>query len=176
MDYYLGFLLGVLLAAIIGVVFIVVMLKYTKTDHSVKCKYDERQQLVRGVGFKYGFFMLLFYNVAASFLVSVERKQHIEYAALMMAGIFVGVFIYAAYCIWNEGYFSLNENPRRVVAVFIFVGILNFGVGIRSYLQGLLIEDGILTVHCINILCGILVVMLLLVMAAKHICKGKEEK
>lgn len=176
MAYYLGFFLGALVVAAIGIIFIMVILRYTKTDHSVKCKYDERQQLVRGVGFKYGFFILIFYNGAASFLVSIEKKQYIDHAALMLTGILLSVFAYAVYCIWNEGYFSLNENPKRVVIAFVLIAILNLGVGFRSYLHGLLMEDGMLTVECINILCGIFILMLLPVMAAKHICKGKEEK
>lgn len=176
MEYQLGFFLGGLFTVIIGGIFIVLILRYTKTDRSVKCKYDERQQLIRGVGFKYGFFALIIYNAAASFLISIEEKPHIDYAAIMLMGMLFGLFVYAVYCIWNEGYFSLNENPRRVVVAFIVIAILNFGVGFRSYLHGILIENGMLTVQCINILCGILLVMLLLVMAAKHICKGREEK
>jgi len=176
MEYYLGFALGAFVAVIIGVLFIFAMKKYTKTDNSLKCKYDERQQLVRGTGFKYGFFTLIFYNVAAAFLISVEKRQYVEHAALLLAGILLGVFIYGAYCIWNESYFSLNENPKRVIIVFALIALLNFGVGYRGFLHGVLIEDGMLTVNCLNIFCGVLVLMLFFVMVAKHICKEKEEK
>ena len=173
MEYYLGFALGALVVAIIGVLFLFVMKKYTKTDNSLKSRYDERQQLVRGTGFKYGFFSLMFYNVAAAFLISVEKRQYIEHAALMLAGILFGVFIYGAYCIWNESYFSLNENPKRVVIVFVLIALLNFGVGYRGFCQGVLIEDGMLTVNCLNIFVGVLVLMLFFVMVVKHICKEK---
>lgn len=175
MEYYLGFTLGALLAAIIGVLFIFAMKKYTKTDNSLKCKYDERQQLIRGTGFKYGFFTLMLCNVVAAFLVSVEKKQYIDHAVLMFTAILLGIFVYVAYCIWNESYFSLNENPKRVVIVFILVALFNFGVGYRGFRHGELMKDGMLTVHCLNILCGILFLMLFFVMAAKHICKKKEE-
>lgn len=176
MEYRLGFILGGLLTVVIGGVLLALILKYTKTDHSVKCKYDERQQLVRGIGFKYGFFTIVLFNAAAAFFIAVEKKQHIDHTALLLAGIILGVYIYAVYCIWNEGYFSLNENPKRVVVVFALIAILNFCVGYRSYLHGLLIENGMLTVECLNIFCGITILMLLPVMAVKHICKGKEEK
>lgn len=176
MEYYLGFALGVLIAAIVGILFIFAMKKYTKTDNSLKCKYDERQQLVRGTGFKYGFFTLMFYNVAAAFLISVEKRQYIEHTALMLAGILFGVFVYVAYCIWHESYFSLNENPKRVIIVFILVALLNFGVGYQGFRHGVLIENGMLTVHCLNVFCGILFLMLFFVMAAKHISKRNEEK
>ena len=175
MEYYLGFALGAIHAAIIGVLIVFAMKKYTRTDNSLKCKYDERQQIVRGIGFKYGFFTVMLYDVAAAFLISVEKRQYIDHAVLMFTGIFLGTFVYAAYCIWHEGYFSLNENPKRVVIVFILVALLNFGVGYRGFRHGMLLEDGMLTVNCLNILCGILVLMLFFVMAAKHIFKRKEE-
>ena len=47
--------LGILCGLLIGGIVVVIILKLTKEDGSVKCKYDERQQLVRGIGFKYGF-------------------------------------------------------------------------------------------------------------------------
>lgn len=174
MEYNLGFLAGGILAAIIGVIFICIFLRYTKTDNSTKCKYDERQQLVRGIGFKYGFFTFIIYNAAASVFISFGEKQYIDHAALMLIGIFISTFVYAAFCIWKEGYFSLNENPKRVVIAFTAIALLNFCIGWRSYLHGLMFENGMLTSHCINFLCGILIVLLFPVMAAKHMNKQKE--
>ena len=173
MAYYLGAIFGVIIGSVLG---IVVFLKYTKTDNSIRCKYDERQQLVRGIGFKYGFFTVIIYDIVAAIFMSYEKKQYIDHATLMFSGVLISAFIYAVYCIWNEGYFSLNENPKRVAIVFAAVALLNFGVGYRSFLHGLLIEDGMLTFKCINIFCGILMLMLFLVMAAKRISKEKEEK
>lgn len=176
MEYNLGFLAGGILAAIIGVVFIYILRKYTRTDNATKCKYDERQQLVRGIGFKYGFFTFTFYNIAAAALISLRKKQYIDHAALMLIGILISTFVYAVFCIWKEGYFSLNENPKYVIITFSAIALLNFGIGWRSYLRGLMFENGVLTSHCINFLCGILIILLFPVMAAKHISKQKEEE
>ena len=176
MEYYLGVVLGVFIAGIIGVVFIFVMKRYTKTDNSITCKYDERQQLVRGTGFKYGFFSLIFYNVAAAILISIEKKQYVDHPTLMLLGILFGIFIYVAYCVWHESYFSLNDNPKRVIVVFVLLALLNFGVGYRALRQGVLLEDGMLTVNSFNIFCGIFLLLLFFVMVAKHICKRNEEK
>ena len=49
MSYY-G--MGVVCGILVGLLLMVVILKLTKTDGSLKCKYDERQQLVRGKGFQ----------------------------------------------------------------------------------------------------------------------------
>lgn len=94
----------------------------------------------------------------------------------MLLGILFGIFIYVAYCVWHESYFSLNDNPKRVIVVFVLLALLNFGVGYRALRQGVLLEDGMLTVNSFNIFCGIFLLLLFFVMVAKHICKRNEEK
>ncbi len=59
---------GVVIGLIVGIICVVLLLAVTKTDENVKYKYDERQELVRGRGFKYGFFILLIYNAIIFFL------------------------------------------------------------------------------------------------------------
>lgn len=173
----MGYLLGIFIGLAIGGILILIVLKVTKTDGCIKCKYDERQQLVRGKGFKYAFFTLMIYNFLASIFVSfMMEKQYIENGALMIMGILIGVFVYAAYCIWNEGYFSLNENPKRVLIAFGVLAAVNIGIGILNFFNGSSFVDGMLTIHCMNLFVGILFFMIFFVLVVKCICKQREEE
>lgn len=171
LEMILGFISGLM----IGCILIAILLKITKTDHSMKCKYDERQELIRGKGFKYGFFTLIIFNFLAAMLSSFVEKPHIEAEALMIIGILIGIFVYVTYCIWHESYFSLNENPKRVLIAFFLIALVNLGVGYSHYLNGVLFRNGVLTVYCVNLFCGLLFLMIFLVLSAKCICKKRED-
>lgn len=168
-------LLGILCGLLIGGIVVIIILKLTKEDGSVKCKYDERQQLVRGRGFKYGFFVLLIYDFVYGIAGFAAERRYLDDGAAMILGICAGVLVYASYCIWNDGYFSLNENPRKVLIAFVFIGIFNLLLGIRQIKAGALIVKGMLTFRCVNLLCGAMFLVLFLVIFAKWICNKREE-
>lgn len=154
---------------------IVVFLKKTKTDGSMRCKYDERQQLVRGRGFKYAFFTMLLYDF---FLVLLDCMD-IRYGDMgteMGTGMMLGCAVYAIYCILNDGYFSMNENMPRVLFVLISLGLVNLILGIHSIIRGDIVEDGMLTIQSMNLLCGLIMLFILTVAAIKHIRSKNEEE
>lgn len=167
--------LGILCGLLIGGIVVVIILKLTKEDGSVKCKYDERQQLVRGRGFKYGFFVLLIYNFLYGMADLAAERRYLDSGAAMTLGICVGVLVYAVYCIWNDGYFSLNENPRKVLIAFVFIGVFNLLLGLRQIKAGELIVNGMLTFRCTNLLCGAMFLVLFLVIFVKWICNKREK-
>lgn len=72
------FIIGLVLVFAVSALLVLLLLKTTKNDGSIKCKYDERQELVRGRGFKY---------------------------ALFTIGAIIGMMVYVIYAIWNEAYF-----------------------------------------------------------------------
>lgn len=169
-----GYMLGVLCGGLVGVILVVVLLRLTKKDGSIKCKYDERQQAVRGRGFKYGFFTLMFYDLVYAWIDEILGRRYFENSVGMIVGIFLGVLVYVSYCIWHEGYFSLNENPKKVLIVFAVIAIMNFAVFAVQLNRGNVIENGILTFRCVNLLCGIMFLIVFGVLLIKAICNKKE--
>ncbi|MBP3460773.1 MAG: hypothetical protein J6K58_16405 [Lachnospiraceae bacterium] len=167
-------MLGVLCGGLVGVILVVVLLRLTKKDGSIKCKYDERQQAVRGRGFKYGFFTLMFYDLVYAWIDEILGRRYFENSVGMIVGIFLGVLVYVSYCIWHEGYFSLNENPKKVLIVFAVIAIMNFAVFAVQLNRGNVIENGILTFRCVNLLCGIMFLIVFGVLLIKAICNKKE--
>ncbi len=174
-DRTLGILAGAITGVIIGILVLIIILKVTKTDGNIKCKYDERQELVRGKGFKYAFFTLLCYNFIVACLIMAFEEIPIDGSGYLMIGTIIGVLVYVTYAIWNEAYFSLNENPKKIMLVFALLGFSNLLLGIRQMIEGKFLENGVLTFHSMNFFIGIVMVIIFAVLVAKQICRRREE-
>lgn len=48
----IAYLAGGLVGILIGLVLVAILIRYVRTDKKIKAKYDERQELIRGRGFK----------------------------------------------------------------------------------------------------------------------------
>jgi len=175
LEYITGFIVGLLIVAVISVIFILVFLKATKTDGSIKCKYDERQELVRGRGFKYAFFTMLIYNFVIPMFELCDIELPADGTALFMLGAIFGLLVYVVYAIWNEAYFSLNENPKAVMIGFAFIGLLNLGFGIARMVEGTFLTDGKLTYTSMNFMLGIVFMIIFITLAAKQMVNKREE-
>lgn len=167
-------LLGIGCGILVGFLFVAFFMKLTKKDGSMKCKFDERQEVVRGQGYKYGFFSLVIYNVAYGILADFGIADKIDVFAVMFIGIGVGILVYASYCIWNEGYISLNENPKRVMAGFVLIALFNLLIGLRNAFSGEFAETGEMGLATANIWAGVVFVILVLEILAKQISNRRE--
>lgn len=167
-------LAGVICGVLVGLVLVVIILKWVRGDGSKKCKFDERQELVRGTSFKYGFFALIIYNGAYILASMALEKLPFDTATGMFFGICIGVMVFAAYGIWHDGYLALNEKPARVMIAFTLIGIVNLALGIRSFVAGDAFVDGQLTFRGINLFCGLLFVFIGVVYLLKWIKDVRE--
>jgi len=174
--YMLGFMVGVGIVLVVSFVAIIILLKLTKKDGTIKCKYDERQDLIRGRGFKYAFFTILIYNMIIPMLKICGVELPADSAALFMIGAIAGMLVYVIYAIWNEAYFSLNENPKAIMIVFAFIGLINLALGIVRMFDGTFLTDGKMTFNSINFLLGIGFVIIFMTLAAKQIANKREEE
>lgn len=175
-EYGMGMLLGIGTAVLVSVVIVALLLKFTKTDGSMKCKYDERQSAARGKAYKYGFFTFMACNALYAVLVSVMPKLPIDTPAFMVLSIAVAVVVCVSSCIWNDAYFSLNENRPRLMAVFAILSAFNLGLGISSISEGRGIRDGVLNISASNLFVGLMTICIFLVMAFKHFSGESEEE
>lgn len=149
---------------------------FTNKDRKLKCRYDERQKLVQGRAYKYAFFTLIFYYVFHTLSNVFFEKKWADDIFAMVLGICIAVGVNSFYCIWHEGYISLNENPKRVKIVFALLAIANFFMGATGWKKGLLVKDGMLTGYCSNIACASLLLFILAVLAAKRLSVRREEE
>lgn len=165
------YLAGVLVGVVFGLVLVALIFRLTKTDKSSKCKYDERQELVRGKGYRYAFGAMVIYNGLMTVLKLADVPVFMQDEIMLFISLLLGVVVYAAYCIWNDAYFALNENRKRVLIAFGLIAAINLFVGVKNGIDGILIVDGELTYASLNLLCGILFLIIFVVLGIKGIAQ-----
>lgn len=148
--------IGLMCGGAVGIVVAVILMRMTKTDGSSKCRFDERQELIRGRGFKYAFFTVIIYEALYAGADAAFTEKKVDTITGVVFGIMLGVGVYAVYCIWHEGYFALNENPKRVLIAFTVIAAANFLIAAANIIDGVMVENGMLTFRSMNLFCGIL--------------------
>ncbi len=174
-DLGIGFKVAVVVGLAIGLLVVAILLAITKKGDETKNQFDERQELVRGRGFKYGFFTIMIVNAVMLFMNVLEIPLFSQLEVAMTASIVVGVSVFASYCIWNDGYFALNENRKSLMIMFGIIGGMNIIISIANLTAGVIIQNGALTFRSTNIFCAILFIVIFVVLLIKHIKDGKEE-
>ena len=174
--YNVGLLVGTLVGAAVGILLVAMLIKFARTDKSEEAKYDERQLKVRGDGFKYGFFTEIGYCTVLCLLHIAEINLPVEEAVLWFFGVILSVAIYAVYCIHKEAYLSLNESASRFRVVFGLIGAINIVIGVMACLHGEVIKNGVLTFKCLNLICGVFLLILGLVLTIHTKMAEREEE
>ena len=108
MGHSTGYWAGVACGILTGLIAAVAMIKAVRKDGRLKCRYDERQTLVLGKSFKYGFYVLIICLILDIFLGHLA-EAYVEHGVLEFLCVVVGIIVEAGYAIWHDGYFSLNE-------------------------------------------------------------------
>ncbi|MBR6401963.1 MAG: hypothetical protein IKS48_01100 [Eubacterium sp.] len=134
---------GVVLGIIIGLIILVIIKNMLITDKTYRTKYDERQKIVRGKGYKYSFWMLSILITIYAMVDSKDISIPVQRSAILIFIILICGLFHIIYCIFNDGYFGINTSPKAYYIVIVILGIFEVVVGIMS--RDMLIEDGKLT-------------------------------
>jgi len=162
--------------AVIGVILFVIILATVQRENSMKQNYDERQELLRGRGAKYGILSMMFLNVALYLLESVGVQLPMSAGMAAILSIFVGGGVYAVYCIWMDAYFALNQRAGAFAGFLFIVGVINLIIGITALSDGGIIQNNQLTDRSLNLFCGIMMVIICGSMILKKVCRDREEE
>ena len=175
MEKFLGFIFGVVVSGLLFGSVVLAGMKKSKTDGSVFAKYDERQQLVRGKGWKYGFFTIVAADAIYAVLVDILGFVPCHSVVSATASIILGVMVYCVYCIMHDGYYGLNENRRICNMIFLFIGLANLGIGTMNVIHGEMIVEGQISLKATNLLCAVLMFVILGASIIKEAFEKKEE-
>lgn len=165
-----GFITGLVLAVIL----VKIAFRFIKKDKNEKFRYDERQKAVRGEAYKYAFFTLAVYNAVYGILDMILDKPWAETMTGVMIGVCLAVLVHISYSIWKGSYFSMNENPGRLIIFLVVIAVMNGAIGLKQGLEGELIESGMLTNNCANLVVAVMLVIVLAVMGFKAIAVKRE--
>lgn len=138
-------------------------------------KFDERQQIVRGKASTYAFKAMMIYGALYLICSQLFEIEFLTTSVALMIDMFVGLVVYAIYSIWNEAFFSLNETPKKHIMILILAFVLNAFNAITSIIDGEIIENGMLTLNSITLICAIAFTVVLTTLLIKIILIKKSE-
>ena len=101
-------------------IFKIIMFKKDK-DYS---GYDERQELIRGRAFRYGFLTLAFSLAAVTLWEECVGALPIEFSLLMMACLMVGCLVVILYDIWKDAYWGIRQASGSNAAIVLMVAVM----------------------------------------------------
>lgn len=165
---------GIVVGAAAFVILMTVLILWAK-GKSVKdgCKYDERQQIIRGNGYKIGFMVLFILNLLYGLLSDICGHFPIALSSAMFIIALVGAMTNVVYCIWNDAWIALNESKGRILVLFGFLGAINLLLGTRQILNGSAFSEG---EFCdLNLVCGIMFIVIFAVIFARYMVSRSEE-
>lgn len=150
-----GYMMG------IGCGMIVVGLVWAnKKKQGKSCEFDERQELERGRGFKYGFFTILLYNLLYGATVIDGESTWCDPFVGYFIGACLGLAVFGVYCIWKEAYASLSQTPIAMYTILGFSALTQITIGLINIEEGRIIVDGKLTVRSANLFLGVVCAVL----------------
>lgn len=166
-EHELWRFVGILVGFLVGLLLTFVLAKLGRRKLGEKCNYDERQQIVRGKGCQYGFFTML---IGCGILTCLGEfiHQFVGYPIMIFAIICISVLVTAIYCIMNEGYYAVNDNPTRINMMLAIVGLINLVLGICGVLsEDFSLKDAFPS-GMLNLICAGLLFFLVVVLIVKN--------
>ncbi len=169
-EYASGLALGILTALII---FAIVWKMFHKKN--MKGQFDERQELVRGRGYKYSCFTMLGL-ITLDLLVESFRgfdSLPVTRELALFVIILAGVMVYALYCINNDSYFGVGTDTRAYRAVMWAVIVCNAVSGVSGLRSGAMVDGKLAFGPCASLLftAGFVIIMI-----ALYVKKSKADK
>ncbi len=163
---------GVIVGFLVGVAVAILVMYKTRNNGKLKLEYDERQELIRHKGFKYGYYTLAGYLAFGVLLDIAEIELPMTNAVFMFIGIGLSLLVIAIQGIITECYFAMNENRTSVLVAFLVIGLINLAIGFSNLAIGNCFSDGKLSFGAINFICGIMILVIFIVAVIKGSSNG----
>lgn len=171
-EYAAGVAVGILTALLI----LFIIRKLNKENK--KGYYDERQELVRGRGYKYSMFTVIIL-LAVDMLGDEFGLFEILPVTHSTAACFIfmtGVMVYALYCIYNDAYLGIGANIKAYKITMWVVIIANLASLVSRIWAGELLENGKLSFSAATgIFFTIDFAIIMIALEIKSRREGKEE-
>ena len=173
-EYSIGKLVGALVGFVVGIVLVAIFSKFANKNRKLKTEYDERQKVLRGEGYKYGFYAMAIYAVLNTILGIADYSLPVEPAVYNFSYIFIGAVVDIGYCVFHDCYWGLNNNKSKWCIVMGFAGLINAVAVVIACTEGAFIYNNMISTPGINLLCAILCLFLAISVFVKSLMDKKE--
>lgn len=170
-DYATGLAFGIIAALVI----FAVIWKFSKRH--MKGTFDERQELVRGRGYKYACFTMLGLLVLDLLAESYDLFETLPFTRTLAIFfmILAGVMVYAIYCIRNDSYFGVGTDARTYRAIMWIVIVCNGVSGILGLREGAFVDGKLSFGPCASLLFCAAFIMVMISLYVRKRTSDEEE-
>lgn len=107
--------------------------------------YDERQLLIRGNAFKYGFYAVCLYGTVYFLFTRSTEMALMQDGVAAFLGVLLGVAVFAVYSVLNGAQFTKSSPMRSFLILYGLVIVMNLvSTGLHIHAHDF-IRDGVLT-------------------------------
>ena len=146
MEFILGFAVGLLLVAAVGVILV---------RQKGPMRFDERQLLARGKAARLALKVLVVGCVLTLMLEAAQAPFPVSMSQMLLISLFACAAAFACSCIVNDAWMALNERPRMVFVIGTVAIVVNAALGLTR----LCVYGDDLFVWC-NLGCAVLVAVI----------------
>lgn len=172
-------LISIVVGVAVGILLAIILMIALHDNKKLKSDYDERQELIRGKGFKYSFYFILIYMGLFILIDMTGVVLPISNALISFSGIIISLGIYATYAIMKDGYLGLNEQKNKTTILFIAIGIINLVIGAINTIGHLELGDydplNDISHGLLNFICAIGIIYIAVLMLIKSGRSGGDE-
>lgn len=155
---------------LVGIIVLILLQKRRKTSKRV---YDERQELIRGRGFRYGFCGMGGVLVLLSLLYGLYPSLPIQPGLASFIAFCVGIEVMCAYNIMNDAYYGIYDEGRKWIGLNLFLMACNLlSGGSRIYYDGFTENGKIAFSGNVNLVCGLMFAVIFIA----QLCKQAKDK
>lgn len=158
---------------LVVMVFMVLMVARIRKKGTAKV-FDERQLIIRGKAYKYGFFSALAALAVLIFCNAVLSFDMLLFGAASC--MFFGLTVFAVYCIWNDAFLSFKQKPSSYLLIGGIVIVVNGSGVVKRLVEGTEIAELLNDVFCLNILCAAAFMVIEITIAIKLIASRRENE
>ena len=138
-------------------------------------RYDERQELVRGRGFRYGFGAM-----AAALILQAayteQLAQFLTYEMLPILCLCIGILVDTVYVIWHDGYFPVNEHPLSVILGLFALFLIQLFQTVHAVRIGVFVQNGEAMGGVGNLILAVVFLIELLAILFRYLWKRREKE
>jgi len=178
MDMSIAYIAGIICGVFcVGLAIVLMRLIFKKIgwggSDCLKGKYDERQKLLQGQGYKLGFYAMMISGILYSSLDTFMDLPILPIVG-MWACIMIGLGSFACFCIIKDAYLGIGTKKKAYICLSILIIFANMISFFMNGFDAVLDEDK-LGVGCINLMCAILFAVILIAFGVREILNRKED-
>ncbi len=137
-------MLGGFLCAFL-ILFVIAQMQRKKRYGAAK-QYDERQEAIRGRGFKYAYFFVMFADLIYAMGFSNLEKHVVDPTLVLLAILLFSGLVLFGYTYWNDAYWGVRDlNHKGLYILWCAMVVLFCFQGVRKITDGEIMVNGAVT-------------------------------